>query len=109
MSSITPKTLSFRLALALSIVCSFIASLAWLYYFDFNLLFTSLILISTFIISYLMLLWGLTQFIDKKFRLIYKTIHSLKIGLKKEPQRIDIKEDLFGKIRKEVIEWKMIR
>ena len=107
MSSITPKTLSFRLALALSIVCSFIASLAWLYYFDFNLLFTSLILISTFIISYLMLLWGLTQFIDKKFRLIYKTIHSLKIGLKKEPQRIDIKEDLFGKIRKEVIEWNM--
>jgi len=50
-------------------------------------------------------MWGISQFIDRKFRLIYKTIHNLKIGLKKEPLKLDLKEDIFGKIREEVIEW----
>lgn len=45
------------------------------------------------------------QFIERKFRLVYKTIHDSKIGLKKESQQLNMKEDIFGKINEAVIEW----
>ena len=59
----------------------------------------------SFSICYFIFLWGIRQFIDRKFRLIYKTIHNLKIGLKREPQKVDLGEDVFGRIRQEVIDW----
>ena len=105
MSSLTPKNLSFRLALALGGLCSIVSTLVWVFHEPFSVGFSVLVFISSFIASYLLLLWGIKQFIDKQFKLIYKTIHSLKIGLRKDSQRVDIKEDIFGKIRKEVIEW----
>lgn len=105
MSVLTPKNLSFRLALALGGLCSLGSSLIWIINNPFNFTFSVSIFISTFILSYLFLLWGIKQYVDKQFKLIYKTIHSLKIGLKKDSQKVDIEEDIFGKIRKEVIEW----
>lgn len=105
MSGLTPKNLSFRLSLALGIACSLVSSFIWIYFNEFNPGFSIAIFVAAFAISYLLLIWGIRTFIDKKFRLIYKTIHSLKIGLRKENQKVDIKEDIFGKIRKEVIEW----
>ncbi len=105
MSGLTPKNLSFRLALALGLVCSLSSTLIWLFFNPFNIIFTIWIFGSSFGISYVLLLWGIKQFIDKKFSIIYKTIHSLKVGLKRDSHKVDLKEDVFGKIRKEVIEW----
>ena len=65
----------------------------------------ALIFFLSLVITYFILLWGIHQFIERKFRLIYKTIHNLKVGLKREPQRIDLNEDIFGRIRQEVIDW----
>ncbi|MFT6165465.1 MAG: two-component system phosphate regulon sensor histidine kinase PhoR [Vicingaceae bacterium] len=105
MRNISPKALSFRLALLISAVVTIIGSLVNFYSYDFDLLFTFLLFISCLTISYGVVFWGISQFIDKKFRLIYKTIHNLKVGLKREPMTLDMSEDIFGKIREEVIEW----
>lgn len=105
MNNLSPKTLSIRLAIALATSCTIIVNLCWLYFNSFNILLTISVFSSCLILSYLLLIWSIRQFIDKKFRVIYKTIHSLKVGLKKDAHKIDIKEDIFGKIRKEVIEW----
>lgn len=107
MSGLTPKNLSFRLAIVIGLVCTISATLIWCYFNPFYSAFTISIFGSSFLTSYLLLLWGIKQFIDKKFRIIYKTIHSLKIGLQRDPYKVDLKEDIFGKIRKEVIEWDM--
>ncbi len=105
MRNFTPQELSTRLALAIASLVSILISFL-LYLRDDFVVSTS---IFTFILSYLacyfLFLWGIKHFIERRFRLIYKTIHNLKLGLKKESSKIDVKEDIFGKIRNEVIEW----
>lgn len=105
MRNISPKALSFRLALLISAVVATIGSLINFYSNDFDIIFTVLLFLGSMAISYSVIFWGISQFIDKKFRLIYKTIHNLKLGLKREPLTLDMSEDIFGKIREEVIEW----
>ena len=108
MRNISPKALSFRLALLISSIVTLIGSLFVFYSSEFNLAYTFLLFICSLGISYGIIFWGISQFIDKKFRLIYKTIHNLKVGLKREPLTLDMSEDIFGKIREEVIEWDKI-
>jgi two-component system phosphate regulon sensor histidine kinase PhoR len=103
--NLTPQELSIRLALAVSALITIVSSFFISWQYSFNLVFTLLVFISSFFLCYFIFIWGIRQFIDKKFRLIYKTIHNLKVGLKREPQQINLNEDIFGKIREEVIEW----
>ncbi len=103
--NLSPQDLAIRLSLAIAVIVSSIGSLYWLAYQEFNFFFTTTLFLATLLITYLVFIWGIRQFIDRKFRLIYKTIHNRKLGLKKEAQSIDMKEDIFGKIREEVIEW----
>jgi two-component system phosphate regulon sensor histidine kinase PhoR len=105
MRNLTPQELSVRLSLAVAVFVCLIGSLLWVAFQPFNYIFAFSLFASTFLVSYFIFIWGIKQFIDKKFRLIYKTIHNLKVGLKKDNQRLDMKEDIFGKIREEVIEW----
>ena len=105
MRNLSPKALAIRLSLFIAL---FIAVFSCLYTYilnSFNLGFTALLFLCSFIICYGIILWGITQFIDKKFRLIYKMIHNLKVGLKRDPISLEMNEDVFGKIRDEVIEW----
>ncbi|MEQ8908969.1 MAG: ATP-binding protein [Vicingaceae bacterium] len=105
MRNLSPQELAIRLALAIAVVVASLGTLFWLFYEPFNFLFTATLLLSTLLITYIVFMWGIRQFIDRKFRLIYKTIHNRKVGLKKETQNLDMNEDIFGKIREEVIEW----
>lgn len=105
MRNLTPQELSTRLAAVISIIICLICTLILAGLNTFNFFFSFILLVVSFLSSYFLILWGISQFIDKRFRLIYKTIHNLKVGLKREPTRIDLKDDVFGKIREEVIEW----
>lgn len=105
MRNLSPKGISLRLAVVIAVCISAFSSF-FLYFLDkFSLTASFLILVLSFVTSYFIFNWGIRQFIDKKFRLIYKTIHNLKVGLKREPVKLDMSEDIFGKIREEVIEW----
>lgn len=105
MRNISPKALSFRLALLISAIITVVGSLSLAYTNEFDFSYTVFLFICSLGISYGIIFWGISQFIDKQFRLIYKTIHNLKVGLKKDPLGLDMSEDIFGKIREEVIEW----
>ncbi|MEX2380280.1 MAG: ATP-binding protein [Vicingaceae bacterium] len=103
--NLTPKQLAFRLAIGIAFVIGIVGTAVWLINQPFSFLFTSLIFLGSLLSSYFIFLWGIKHFIDRKIRLIYKTIHNLKVGLKKDGQQLDLGEDIFGKIREEVIEW----
>ena len=105
MRNLTPRELAFRLSIVIAIASTLLGSLFWVYYLPFNLMFSLAVLVGIFFTSYVILIWGIKYFIERKVSLIYKTIHNLKVGLRKESSKIDIKEDIFGKIREEVIEW----
>ena len=105
MRNLTPQELSIRLAALIASIITIIGSLYWSIYLSFSFLFTFLLFASTSVATYFIFMWGISQFIDKKFRLIYRTIHNLKVGLKQKPYNLSMKDDVFGKIRQEVIEW----
>lgn len=105
MRNLTPKQLAFRLSLLIAALITLLSSLIWLVTNPIEWYLVALTFLISFITCYFIFLWGISEFIDRKFRLIYKTIHNLKIGLKREPQKVDLGEDVFGKIRQEVIDW----
>jgi len=105
MRNLSPQQLAIRLSLLIAALIAICSTLIWLLFSPFNFIASLLIFIASWIVCYFIFLWGIGQFIDKKFRLIYKTIHNLKVGLKREPQQIDLSEDVFGRIRQEVIDW----
>tara|TARA_R110002096_G_scaffold109056_12_gene238694 strand:+ start:14967 stop:16067 length:1101 start_codon:yes stop_codon:yes gene_type:complete len=105
MRNLSPRELSIRLALLVALIVTVVDIIFSLIIGSQNFILSGLIFISVYLSCYFIFIWGITQFIDKKFRLIYKTIHNLKVGLKREPMQLDLKEDIFGKIREEVIEW----
>lgn len=105
MRNLSPKALSIRLSIG---IASLITVIVGLLLYSVDALYVSyclIVFIASYFTSYFIVMWGMSQFIDKKFRLIYKTIHNLKLGLKREPISLDMSEDIFGKIREEVIEW----
>lgn len=105
MRNLSPQQLAFRLSILIAALISVCCSLVWIIYYPFSLMASIAFFTFSLVICYFIFLWGIGQFIDKKFRLIYKTIHNLKVGLKREPQQIDLSEDVFGRIRQEVIDW----
>ncbi|MAY84621.1 MAG: two-component sensor histidine kinase [Flavobacteriales bacterium] len=105
MRNLTPKQLAYRLSLLIAALITVLSSLLWMINYPLEWYLVVLTFLISFLTCYFIFLWGIRQFIDRKFRLIYKTIHNLKVGLKREPQKVDMSEDVFGRIRQEVIDW----
>lgn len=105
MRNLTPIGLTFLLALVIAIITSVTASFVWSYIAEINWSMIVILFFLSFAISFIIILLGVKFFIDKKVSVIYRTIHNLKLGLKKGNYKIDVTEDVFGNIRNEVIEW----
>ncbi len=105
MRNFTPSELALRLSLVLGVLITTVISVGLylldLYHFIYSFLYFAIISI----ICYYAILWSVKYYIERRLRLVYKTIHSIKLGLKKDITKVDVKEDIFGKIRNEVIEW----
>lgn len=105
MNNLTPKALAFRISLLVSIIVTVIVFFAQLFYGKVNFFVLAIITLSTFLTSYFAFLVAIEQFIYKKIKLIYKTIHNLK--LKKEDALTDfgLDKDIISQVREEVIDW----
>lgn len=102
----TSQKLSLLAALIIIGVFSFVYSLiviltetTWSY----NVFFFSNIVI--FPVSYYIYKYILDKFIYEKIRLIYKTIHNLKVSQKKPRTELLSKKDIIDQANREVLEW----
>jgi len=77
----------------------------YLFFSDINWGFAFLISAACFIVCYLLLRFMLKTFIHDKINLIYKSIHNLKTGSSNEKNSINIDDDVFQNVNKEVQEW----
>jgi two-component system, OmpR family, phosphate regulon sensor histidine kinase PhoR len=107
MNNNTPNALASRIgffvAASITVISSLIIGLAseitwWIPFILF---------IVSYLTSYFFFLWAVSNFIDRKIRLIYKTIHNLKVGRKKGAilEDLDVDKDILTEVRKDVIEW----
>lgn len=105
MRNFTPRELSLRLSAILSAGVTLIVSIGLYAIESYHLILSIACFFLFGIFCYYIILWGITYYIERRLRLVYKTIHSIKLGLKKDINKVDVKEDIFSKIRNEVIEW----
>tara|TARA_R110002049_G_scaffold37766_1_gene118241 strand:+ start:1898 stop:2956 length:1059 start_codon:yes stop_codon:yes gene_type:complete len=107
MNNNTPKALASRIGFFVSATVTILVSLLLGFIVEFIWWVPFLLFIITFLTSYLFFLWAVSNFIDRKIRLIYKTIHNLKVGRKKGTiiEDLDVDKDILTEVRKDVIEW----
>jgi two-component system, OmpR family, phosphate regulon sensor histidine kinase PhoR len=101
----TPK--SVALASAMLITCLLAATYFFLIYFlerEFEILWLLLLLVLGFGISFGIVYYFVERFLYHKVKIIYKTIHSLKIQSEGKP-RIQMSADVLGEINNRVADW----
>lgn len=99
------------IALYVALICSFIVTVftilaMWLIGTTIQISILGIILVLCFSSVFLILRYYINQFIYEKIKLIYKTIHDLKLGQKKTlKQKLDDGVDVIEDVNREVVEW----
>jgi two-component system phosphate regulon sensor histidine kinase PhoR len=61
--------------------------------------------IFTFFFSFLLFQFAVERFIYRKIKLIYKTIHQLKLSKEQKPITIDLGNDIISAVNSDVVAW----
>lgn len=74
---------------------------------QFHWLFPLVVFGTGFVVTYLAFRYTVNRFIYDKIKLVYKTIHQLKLGQKKAglKKKIETGEDIIADVNREVVEW----
>ncbi len=107
MNNNTPKALASRIGFFVAAIITLLGSLIIGFSIQFIWWIPFVLFIISYATSYFFFLWAVSNFIDRKIRLIYKTIHNLKVGRKKGTilEDLDVDKDILTEVRKDVIEW----
>lgn len=107
MNNNTPKALASRIGFFVAAIITSLGSLIIGFSIQFIWWIPFVLFIISYSTSYFFFLWAVSNFIDRKIRLIYKTIHNLKVGRKKGTiiEDLDVDKDILTEVRKDVIEW----
>lgn len=105
MKNLTPKEIALRLSLIVAFTVTTIVFLSE--YFSESIHFLSLFLVfsSSLIISYFGFLITIEQFIYKKIKLIYRTIHTLKLKKDDSLAEFSLDKDIISQVSEEVMDW----
>ncbi|OFY93654.1 MAG: hypothetical protein A3K10_12605 [Bacteroidetes bacterium RIFCSPLOWO2_12_FULL_31_6] len=105
MKNLTPKGIAIRIAFFVSITVTVIVFLSEYYSESIHFLSLFLVFSSSLVISYFGFLVAIEKFIYKKIKLIYRTIHSLKLKKGDKVKEFDFNSDVLSSVKTEVEEW----
>lgn len=105
MKNLTPKGIALRLSFTVATAVTTIVFLSE--YFSESIHFLSIFLVfsSSLIISYFGFLIAIEEFIYKKIKLIYRTIHNLKLKKDDALTEFSLDKDIISQVSEEVIDW----
>jgi len=104
----TPHSLAIYVAGIVSVLLTLVVVMAVAAFFGtFHWLFPIVVFCTGFSVTYLSFRYTVNRFIYDKIKLVYKTIHQLKLGQKKAGLRkkIETGEDIIADVNREVVEW----
>lgn len=108
MKNESPNSLAVYVSAIVSVLITLLVLMATAAFFgDFRWGFPLIIFVSTFIITYITFRVAVNRFVYDKIKLVYKTVHQLKLGQKKAglKRRIETGEDIIADVNREVLEW----
>ncbi len=105
MKSTKPKTIAFNFAIIISVIATFFVVLLMILDNIFEWWFVISYFIFFFLLTYYIFLFVVEKFINKKIRLIYKTIHNFKITKDNIKKGKNFNTDSIEKVNEEVLNW----
>lgn len=108
MKNETPHSLAIYVATIISVLITLVVVMSAAAFFrTFHWLFPIVVFITGFGITYVAFRFTVNRFIYDKIKLVYKTIHQLKLGQKKAglKKKIETGEDIIADVNREVLEW----
>ncbi|MBV6484491.1 MAG: Adaptive-response sensory-kinase SasA [Flavobacteriales bacterium] len=105
MKNLTPKGIAFRISLFVATSVTVIVFLAEFFSESIHFLSLFLVFVSSLVISYFGFLIAIEQFIYKKIKLIYRTIHNLKLNKDDALSDFSLNKDIISQVSQEVIDW----
>jgi two-component system, OmpR family, phosphate regulon sensor histidine kinase PhoR len=108
MKDLTPNSIAVRISFLVAIIVTLIVFL--IEYFIFNQSDLSFLLVfpASFLTSYIGFRVAIEKFIYKKIKLIYRTIHNLKLKKDEKIKEFDFSSDVLSSVKLEVEEWDKI-
>jgi two-component system, OmpR family, phosphate regulon sensor histidine kinase PhoR len=102
----SPQQLSFITAFVIAVVVSLLYYLSVTYYLKSVIELNKIVLVFpiVFAVSFALVLWAFEKFLNKKIKLIYKTIHNLKIT-KDTEKKLDMGTDVLQEVTTDVVKW----
>lgn len=107
MKNQTPNTLALYVALLVSFLTTApVVFISLFLYEKFNWLLPVTLSLISFLVTYFLFRYTVNKFIYEKIKLVYKTIHQLKLGQKKAlKKKIETGDDIISDVNNEVISW----
>jgi len=102
----TPRSLALFLAVWFaSCVGAFVGVTEYIFHTYHSIWVPVVVTIFTFFFSFLLFQFAVERFIYRKIKLIYKTIHQLKLSKEQKPITIDLGNDIISAVNSDVVAW----
>lgn len=104
MINLTPRTVALLVSMLPVLISVFFYILSYPYISIEWYLFI-ILLIVLFVVNYFLSFYLVEKFIHKKIKVIYKTIHSLKLSKDSVPEDFKMDTDILNQVNKDVVDW----
>ena len=105
MKELTPNTIALRISFFVALVVTLVVFFVEYFRPETNTLLILVIFPATFITSYVSFRFAVEKFIYKKIKLIYRTIHRLKLNKGEKNKKFDFNTDVLSQVKEEVELW----
>ena len=105
MKDLTPNIIALRISFLVAVIVSLIIILIENFQDQINLVLILTVFPITFIASYFSFKIAIEKFIYRKIKLIYRTIHKLKLDKGEQEKKFDFKTDVLTEVKTEVEKW----
>lgn len=105
MTNLTPKGIALRISFLVATIVTVIVFLAQAFVGKYNIIVLLCVYPAAFLSSYYGFLIAIEKFIYKKIKLIYRTIHNLKLNKQTDIKQKGLDVDILSQVRDDVIEW----
>ncbi len=105
MKDLTPNTIALRISFLVAIIVSLILILIEYFQEQINITIVLTVFPITFIASFFSFKIAIEKFIYRKIKLIYRTIHKLKLDKGEQIKEFDFNTDVLNEVKTEVEKW----
>ena len=105
MKDLTPNSIALRISFLVAVIVSLIIILIEYFQKEINLTLVLAVFPITFIASFFSFKIAIEKFIYRKIKLIYRTIHKLKLDKGEQIKAFDFNTDVLNEVKTEVEKW----